>query len=186
MLAPPTNPTAMRVTQGACGSRQIAWAWSGARNATAYNVVLYNPVSGAQIGSTRVHGTRYILGAALGATAALKVQSANAAGVAPNYYTPSDTGHLPPAATNPTAVTASTAGTAVTFAWTGARHAVAYDVIVYHYNGATPVTDTQARTTHTTLTVAGTGGVDYHVKIRTVGQCGPVDTYVMPSAHATV
>jgi len=176
----------MRVTNGVCGSRQIAWAWSGARNATAYNVVLYNPVSGALIRSTHVHGTRYVLGAALGATAALKVQSVNAAGVAPTYYTPSDAGHMPPAPTNPTAVTASTAGTAVTFAWTGARHAVTYDVIVYHYQGATPVTDKQARTTQTALTITGTGRVDYHMKIRTVGPCGPVAAYVMPSAHATV
>src|SRR5581483_452768 len=101
-VQPPTNPLALHVASGSCTVHRITWTWSGARRATSYEVVLYDPSSGATIKDTAITGTSYTLPAGPGATVALKVRSRNAGGTGRGYFTPGSVGHVPSKTTNPT------------------------------------------------------------------------------------
>lgn len=181
---PPTNPTSLRVVSGSCTLHRIVWYWSGALRATSYAVVLYNPLSGAEVRSATTSAPRYALAAGPGATVALKVQSRNAAGAAPGYFTPGSVGRVPPVTTNPISMTASATARAVRWNWTGARHATAYDVALYHYVGGAARTDIRARTIPAHWGTDVTPGVTYYLKVRAVGACAP-SAFYSPAVAAT-
>ncbi len=181
---PPTNPTALRVSSGSCTVYRIVWTWSGARRAASYDLVLYDPVSGNIIKNATTSATSYTLGANPGATAALKIRGRNAAGTAPNYYTPGGAtiGRVPPTTTDPTAVTSTTTGHTINWAWSGAKHATAYDLTLYHYDGNAAHTDVTARVNQAHWSIAVTPGVTYHLKVRSVGACAPSVYYNAPAS----
>lgn len=181
----PINPTSMHVADGSCSVHHITWTWSGAQNATSYDVVLYNPQTGAVIRDTHTTGASYTLGAGPGATVALKVRSRNSAGTPGTYYTPGDTGRVPPQTTNPTNMTVSTTGHKITWFWTGARHATAYDFVLYHYDGGTAKTDITGRVAVAHWGSNVTPGVTYDLKVRSVGTCA-LSTYYTPSRPGKV
>ncbi len=181
----PTNPTSMHVADGSCSVHHIIWTWAGAQNATSYDVVLYNPQTGAVIRDTHTTGTSYALGAGPGATVALKVRSRNSAGTPGTYYTPGDTGRVPPQTTNPTSMTVSTTGHKITWFWTGAKHATAYDFVLYHYDGGTAKTDITGRVAVAHWGSNVTPGVTYDLKVRSVGTCAP-STYYTPARPGKV
>jgi hypothetical protein len=180
---PPTNPTVLRVADGTCTLHRIAWTWAGARRATAYDVVLYNPVTQTEVRAAQTRVPAYTLGAQPGTTVALKVRSRNNAGTAATYVTPGATGRVPPHTSNPTQMTAVTRGHTITWAWSGARHATAYDVVLYHYHGKTARRDIVARTAHTHWGTAVTPGISYYLKVRAVGPCA-LPTYYTPAQPA--
>lgn len=181
---PPTNPTALRVSSGSCTVHRIVWMWSGAQRAASYDLVLYDPVSGNIIKNATTSATSYTLGANPGATAALKIRGRNAAGTAPNYYTPggATVGRVPPTTTDPTAVTSTTTGHTINWAWSGAKHATAYDLTLYHYDGSVAHTDVTARVNQAHWSIAVTPGVTYHLKVRSVGACAPSVYYNAPAS----
>lgn len=181
---PPTNPTALRVSSGSCTVHRIVWTWSGARRATSYDLVLYDPVSGNIVKNATTSATSYTLGAGPGATVALKVRGRNAAGTAPNYYTPggATVGRVPPTTTDPTAVTSTITGHTINWSWSGAKHATAYDLTLYHYDGSTAHTDVSARVNQAHWSIAVTPGVAYHLKVRSVGACAPSVYYNAPAS----
>jgi len=183
---PPTNPTLLRVSSGSCTAHRIAWTWSGAQRATSYDVGLYNPTSGAQIKNAVTATTAYTLPAGPGATVGLKVRGRNAAGTAPNYFTPGGTtiGHVPFVTANPSNMTATTTGHSITWSWTAVPHATAYDLVLYHYVGSVARTDITARTSQAHWSTAVTPGVTYHLKARSVGDCAPSTYYTPPTAAA--
>lgn len=178
---PPTNPTTMHVTSGSCAVHQIVWTWSAAPRATAYDVVLYDPQTGAMIRSTQTRHTAYALGAGPGATVALKVRSRNAAGTASSFFTP---GRVPAVAPNPTGLSASSTGHTILWSWTAEPHASAYDVVLYHYRGHRASADITGRTTLAHWRLRVTPGVTYYLKVRTVGPCAPTQYYT-PATSAT-
>ena len=182
---PPTNPTALHVASGSCTVHRITWTWSGAQRAISYNVVVYNPQSGATVTSATTTAPRYILPAGPGATVALKVRSRNTAGAAPGYFTPGSVGRVPALTSNPISMTNSTSDHTLTWFWTGARHATAYDIVLYHYTGSTAKMDITARTRQAHWATAVTPGVTYYLKVRSVGACAPT-TFYSPARPATV
>jgi len=181
---PPTNPTLLRVSSGSCTAHRIAWTWSGAQRATSYDVGLYNPTSGAQIKNAVTSTTAYTLPAGPGATVGLKVRGRNAAGTAPNYFTPGGTtiGRVPPVTANPHDMKVTTTGRSITWSWTAVPHATAYDLVLYHYSGSVARTDITARTSQAHWSTAVTPGVTYHLKARSVGDCAPSTYYTPPTS----
>lgn len=183
---PPTNPTALHVVSGSCAQHQITWSWTGAQRATSYEVVIYNPVSGATIKYTTTTTASYTLPAGPGATAALKVRSRNAAGTGQGYFTPGSVGHVPPQTTNPTHMTVDVTDHTLTWFWGGATHATVYDFVLYHYAGAgTAKTDIKGRANQPHWAITVTPGTTYYLKVQSVGQCAPSSYYSPPvSARA--
>lgn len=173
--APPTNPTAMQVTQGSCTNHTMTWSWSGANNATGYDVVLYNPATRALYAQNTALEPRYVQAGAPGQTMALKIRARNDAGHASGYYTPSDTARIPPQTTNPDAIDVVTSTNTVTWTWYGARHATGYSVILFHYNGGAPVTDKQARVNVASFQTPTQPGTTYYLKVKSLGACAPSD-----------
>jgi hypothetical protein len=173
----------MRVTSGTCSVYRIVWRWNGARRATAYDVVAYDPQTGTTIRNVRLAGTTYTLRAGPGATVALKVRSVNARGTAPTYFTPGAVGRVPPHTPNPTHVAVSTAGNRLTWTWTAVPHATAYDLVLYHYAGNVAKADIRARHSLAHWSLGVTPGITYYLKLRSVGRCAPV-SYLAPSTHA--
>ncbi|HWE62364.1 MAG TPA: hypothetical protein VHB98_11690 [Chloroflexota bacterium] len=180
---PPTNPTALRVISGTCTAHRITWTWSGARRATSYEVVLYDPRTGATIKDLTVTGTSYTLPAGPGATVALKVRARNAAGTGQGYFTPGSVGHVPPITTNPTQLSAVVAKQTITWFWGGAQHATAYDFVLYHYQGGGAVVDVTGRVDHPHWAIKVTPGITYYLKVRSVGPCAPAG-YFTPHLSA--
>lgn len=184
-VQPPTNPTVLHVADGTCTQHRIAWTWAGAHRATAFDVVLYNPITQAEVRAARTRLPAYTLRAGPGATVALKVRSRNSAGTARDYFTPGTIGRVPPHAANPRQMTVATRGHTITWTWSGARHATAYDVVLYHYHGATATRDIVARTTHAHWGTAVTPGIAYYLKVRAVGPCAGL-TFYTPARAAKV
>lgn len=182
---PPTNPTFLRAASGSCTVHRVLWTWTGAERATSYDVVLYDPQTGATVKNAVASTPAHTLTAGPGARVALKLRSRNAAGTAQGYFTPGSVGLVPPITTNPTAMTVATAGHTITFSYTGSRHATAYDVVLYHYSGGAAQTDITAHTGQGHWGTAVTPGVDYYLKVRSVGTCAPA-TYYTPPVHARV
>ena len=179
---PPTNPTSLRVSSGSCTVHRIVWIWSGARRASSYDLVLYDPVHGGTVKNVTTSATSYTLEAGPGATVALKLRGRNGAGTAPDYYTPGSVGRVPPAITNPTRVTATTTGHTIDWAWSAVPRAMAYDLVLYHYDGNTPHTDISSRVGQAHWSTPVTPGVTYHLKVRSVGQCAPSTYYNGPAS----
>lgn len=169
----PTNPTTMQVRQGSCRRQSMAWRWSGATGATGYDVALYNPNSGAILARNTTLESRFTQVAAPGQSFALKVRARNNTGTAPDYFTPSDTAHVPPLTTNPTAIQVATTTTTLTWTWSGARSASGYDVALYHYAGPRVAIDTNTTVNAPRFTAPAHGNTTYYLKVRSLGPCGP-------------
>ncbi len=180
-VRPPTNPTAMRVTQGSCTRPLMSWSWSGAKGAAGYDVALYNPTTGAVLASNTTLAPRFTQVGAPGQTLALKVRSRNSAGTAPGYFTPADTAHVPPHTTNPTAIQVMTSTTTLTWTWSGAQAASGYDVVLYHYHGGAVVVDQRATVTAPRFSTPARGGTVMYLKVRADGPCASA-TYYTPGA----
>lgn len=178
--APPENPTALHVISGSCSNRAIAWSWPGGARATSYELVLYDPRTGATIKDLTTGATSYRLAAGPGATVALKLRSRNATGTGRGYFTPGSVGRVPPLTTDPTQITVKVTGHRITWSWAGSRHATAYDVVLFHYVGGTAHTDISGRTDQGRWSTAVTPGVTYYLKVRSVGACGPADYVAVP------
>ncbi|MDB5056661.1 MAG: hypothetical protein JWO59_133, partial [Chloroflexi bacterium] len=66
--------------------------------------------------------------------------------------------------------------------WTGAHHATAYDVQLYHYQGGAAHTDISARTNQGQWGTTVSPGVKYFLKVRSVGACAPSTYFTPPSS----
>jgi hypothetical protein len=115
---------------------------------------------------------------------ALKVRSRNAAGTGQGYFTPGSVGRVPPLATNPTAMTVSSSDHTLTWSWTGARHATAYDFVLLHYAGRSAHVDIRGRTNQGRWSAAVTPGVTYYLKVRSIGACSSAD--YSPSSRGAI
>ena len=82
-------------------------------------------------------------------------------------------------------MTVSTTGHKITWFWTGAQHATAYDFVLYHYSNGAAKNDITGRATVPHWGTNVTPGVTYYLKVRSVGTCGP-STYYTPARPGKV
>ncbi len=173
VLVPPSNPTSMEVAANSCTSHTIDWRWSGAHRAAGYDIVLYDPNTGVALAHNTTIEARYTQAAIPGQPVALRVRSRNDAGTGGDYFSPQDSAQALPVTLNPTTIAVTATTTTLTWTWPPSLYATGYDVVLYHYHGASVSVDEETTVLDAHFSVDPPTGVTYYLKLRALGPCNP-------------